>query len=69
MTSSHTNCPCRGCGKRTIGCHAKCDDYATWKAVNDIINEDDRLSRDGYTNHDAQPYWRKHRKDSRRGQN
>jgi len=24
--------PCKDCGKRAIGCHAKCQDYIGWKA-------------------------------------
>ena len=24
--------PCKGCPRREVGCHAKCEDYKSWKA-------------------------------------
>lgn len=24
-------CPCKGCIKREIGCHGKCEEYAKWQ--------------------------------------
>lgn len=32
-------CPCRGCGKREIGCHGKCGEYADWSAEVRRINQ------------------------------
>ena len=64
-----SDCPCRNCNSRTVNCHGYCGHYEAWKIRREKELEQEWLSRDGYTNHDAQPYWRKHRKDSRRGQN
>lgn len=29
---------CKGCTKRSVGCHATCDDYKTFRAELDAIN-------------------------------
>ena len=71
MSNSYAGtCPCKICTKRHLGCHSKCDLYIGWKDDNDYFKEKARLERDGYTDHDSQPFWRKHRKDARskRGQ-
>ena len=31
-------CPCKGCDKRELGCHSKCNEYKTWKAGIDERN-------------------------------
>lgn len=28
-----TDCPCRGCEKRVVGCHSGCEDYAHYRLV------------------------------------
>ena len=33
------NTPCKGCERREIGCHAKCKDYAEFKAELKKLNE------------------------------
>jgi len=33
------NTPCKGCERREIGCHAKCEDYANFKAERAKLNE------------------------------
>ena len=27
---NHSDCPCRGCEKRELGCHGKCEAYKVW---------------------------------------
>ena len=27
----YSECPCRDCSKRTLGCHDKCTDYKNWQ--------------------------------------
>lgn len=34
-----TECPCRGCEKRFVGCHSACDKYIDWKKELDKENE------------------------------
>ena len=48
--------PCYGCADRTVGCHAECEKYATWreevKAANKRRREDNRARQmlsDGIT--------------------
>lgn len=32
MTKAYYDiCPCKGCDKRVVGCHAKCIAYKEWK--------------------------------------
>ena len=31
MKAYQGNCPCKGCEKRTVGCHGKCQDYKNWQ--------------------------------------
>lgn len=34
-----TECPCKNCGDRFIGCHGKCEKYKAWRAEYDEINK------------------------------
>lgn len=34
-------CPCRGCDKRKVGCHGKCEVYKKWKASGIEIERND----------------------------
>lgn len=67
MTTSRSDCPCDGCRMRHEACHDKCDRYKAWKYKRSEILARIRAEKDSYTDHDSQPYWRKHRKDDRRG--
>lgn len=40
-------CPCRGCEKRKIGCHANCPDYGAWAA--ETIQRREARARDKET--------------------
>ena len=62
---SNDHCPCAICGKRYVGCHAKCELYNEWKTDTDQIKARERMNRESYTDHDSQPYWRKHRTDKK----
>ena len=33
-----TECPCRYCTERKVGCHGKCNKYKSWKKESDAIN-------------------------------
>ena len=35
--SSNSTCKCKGCTKRTIGCHATCPDYISFKKEREEI--------------------------------
>lgn len=60
--------PCRDCKKREVGCHAKCEDYKSWKVLRDFVIAGQRsIESNRGTDHDSQPFWRKHRKDPQRG--
>ena len=63
-----SDCPCKGCDERHKACWDKCEKYTAWKMDREEMLAKDRLSRDAYTDHDSQPYWKKHYKDSKRGQ-
>ena len=63
-----SDCPCKDCRNRHEKCHGECDRYQAWKYERSEILGRIHAEKSSYTNHDAQPYWRKHRKDDRRGQ-
>ena len=60
--------PCKDCRNRRPGCHDTCERYKAWRWKRSEILNRERMKRDAYTDHDKQPYWRKHRNDDRRGQ-
>lgn len=60
--------PCRECKNRSEACWDTCERYKAWRWKRSEILNRERLKRDAYTDHDNQPYWNKHRKDSKRGQ-
>ena len=67
--------PCKDCRRRlrtaddkVYDCHDHCDLYLAWKYERSEILNRMRLDKDGYTDHDNQPYWKKHKKSSKRGQ-
>lgn len=60
--------PCKDCRNRRPGCHDTCERYKTWRWKRSEILNRERLKRDAYTDHESQPYWRKHRGDTKRGQ-
>lgn len=60
--------PCRECKERHPACWDTCERYKAWRWKRSEILNLERLKRDGYTDHDTQPYWKKHRKDTKRGQ-
>ena len=64
------NCPCRNCTERHPACHGKCEKYIAWKDMRSNVLTKMRNDKENYTDHDSQPFWRKHRKDARskRGQ-
>lgn len=31
--------PCKGCGKRQLGCHSKCEPFAEWRAELEKMKE------------------------------
>lgn len=33
-------CPCKGCDKRIVGCHAHCEKYNSWKKNGVEINNE-----------------------------
>lgn len=37
--------PCKECPKRQVGCHAKCEDYKSWKAELDEYQKVQRGKR------------------------
>ena len=39
-------CPCKGCKDRFVGCHSKCDGYASWKAEQDEKREERQKARE-----------------------
>lgn len=39
-----TECPCKECADRFIGCHGKCEKYKTWRAEYDEINKKRNLN-------------------------
>ena len=41
------NSPCKGCEKRTIGCHAGCELYAGWKEKMAVGAAERQRVRDG----------------------
>ena len=64
------DCPCKHCSERHEVCHDKCDRYQAWKSDRAEMLNKERLSRDGYTDHDNQPFWKKQSRNARtkRGQ-
>lgn len=38
-------CPCKGCTDREVGCHSKCDKYATWRQEQDCITKKKKLQK------------------------
>lgn len=38
--------PCKDCPFRTIGCHAKCERYKTFKRLHEIRSREARLERE-----------------------
>ena len=39
MKSYYKVCPCKGCNKRAVGCHAICKDYKNWQSSGIEIKE------------------------------
>ena len=62
MTCPIEKCPCAGCGERSPTCHGGCERYKAWKYKRSEIMLKVHAERRSYTNHDAQPFWRKYRK-------
>lgn len=40
--------PCNKCGKRYLGCHAKCEDYADYKAKMEEVNKERQAFRENW---------------------
>ena len=40
--------PCKDCEKRFIGCHAVCESYIAWQALNEELKEARRKERACY---------------------
>jgi len=34
------NSPCMTCGRRSFGCHTRCEDYTEWRKAKDKQNEE-----------------------------
>lgn len=62
MTTCLSDCPCKDCRVRRIGCHSTCERYKTWRFQRSEVLERVRARKDAYTDHNAQPFWRKYRK-------
>lgn len=39
------NCKCKGCEKRRVGCHDKCEDYISFKKESSVEKKKMRLLR------------------------
>lgn len=68
MSCISDHCPCDGCRDRHQACHDRCERYIAWKYKRSEVLGKIRAERETYTDHDHQPYWNKHRRDSKRGQ-
>ena len=33
--------PCKDCTRRSVGCHARCGEYQSWRALRDKMLEDE----------------------------
>ena len=63
-------CPCKDCAVhgKCGEYHDRCSDYLSWKRERSEIQAKIRAQKDTFTNHDEQPFWKKHHKDNKRGQ-
>ncbi|MDD6448896.1 MAG: hypothetical protein PUF78_04140 [Lachnospiraceae bacterium] len=39
----NTDCPCKGCGLRQVGCHGECREYKSWRKAKDEQSKDIHL--------------------------
>lgn len=46
-----TNCPCKNCQERSVGCHASCQKYKDWS------DEQNRLKQLKYKEQNSQRRW------------
>lgn len=45
--------PCKDCDTRTMGCHATCGDYKTWREERDALVNRERAIRKGEEDYKA----------------
>lgn len=65
-----SDCPCRECGEREVGCHGRCASYGEWKQEMEKKRHADKLfTQSMRTMSDAASRWltkEKHRRNKKR---
>lgn len=63
----YKDCPCRGCQRREIGCHGKCEEYQTWSREKTKEREELREERRAHYTMNDDTLKQRYREIKRRG--
>lgn len=61
MTNIRNNPPCRTCTERYEACHDKCENFLSWRAALNEINDTERLARGHKADADSVHYAKRRR--------